>query len=123
MRDYAHVSDLARAHVAALDYMTAAPEPLIANLGTGAGYSVRQVVDTCRRITGRDIVSRDAPRRAGDPPELVAAVERARERQSDQQQDRKIELQEQRLAGNRQVESCEMADIDRQRNCGGHGHD
>jgi UDP-glucose-4-epimerase GalE len=80
VRDYAHVSDLARAHVAALDYMTAAPEPLIANLGTGAGYSVRQVVDTCRRITGRDIVSRDAPRRAGDPPELVAAVERARER-------------------------------------------
>ncbi len=80
VRDYAHVSDLARAHVAALDYMTAAPEPLIANLGTGAGYSVRQVVDTCRRITGCDIVSRDAPRRAGDPPELVAAVERARER-------------------------------------------
>ena len=53
----------------------------------------------------------------------LALIERDRERQSDQQQDRKIELQEQRLAGNRQVESCEMADIDRQRNCGGHGHD
>ncbi len=80
VRDYAHVSDLARAHVAALDYLATTPEPLIANLGTGAGYSVRQVVDTCRRITGRDIPSRDAPRRAGDPPELVAAVERAHNR-------------------------------------------
>lgn len=80
VRDYAHVGDLARAHVAALDYMTASPEPLIANLGTGAGYSVRQVVDTCRKITGRDITARDAPRRAGDPPKLVAAVGRAQER-------------------------------------------
>lgn len=80
VRDYAHVSDLAKAHVAALDHMTASPEPLIANLGTGAGYSVRQVVDTCRRITGRDIAARDAPRRAGDPPELVAAVDHAHER-------------------------------------------
>lgn len=80
VRDYAHVSDLANAHVAALDYLANNPEPLIANLGTGAGYSVRQVVDTCRRITGRDIPARDAPRRAGDPPQLVAAVERAHER-------------------------------------------
>ena len=76
----AHVSDLARAHVAALDYMASTPEPLIANLGTGVGYSVRQVVDTCRRITGRDIAARDAPRRSGDPPELVATVERAHDR-------------------------------------------
>ena len=80
VRDYAHVSDLANAHVAALDYLANNPEPLIANLGTGTGYSVRQVVDTCRRITGRDIPARDAPRRAGDPPQLVAAVERAHER-------------------------------------------
>ncbi len=80
VRDYAHVSDLATAHVAALDYMTASPEPLIANLGAGAGYSVRQVIDTCRRITGREIKARNAPRRAGDPPELVAAVERAHKR-------------------------------------------
>jgi UDP-glucose-4-epimerase GalE len=77
VRDYAHVCDLARAHVAALDYIAATSAPLIANLGTGTGYSVRQVVDTCRRITGRDIPSRDTPRRAGDPPQLVAAVERA----------------------------------------------
>lgn len=80
VRDYAHVNDLATAHVAALDYLAATPEPLTANLGTGAGYSVRQVVDTCRRITGRDIPAKDAPRRAGDPPELVAAVERAHDR-------------------------------------------
>ena len=80
VRDYAHVSDLANAHVAVLDYLANNPEPLIANLGTGTGYSVRQVVDTCRRITGRDIPARDAPRRAGDPPQLVAAVERAHKR-------------------------------------------
>ncbi len=79
VRDYVHVTDLAQAHVAALDHLAAAPEPLIANLGTGAGYSVRQVVETCRRLTGRDIPARDAPRRAGDPPELVAAVERMRD--------------------------------------------
>lgn len=80
VRDYAHVCDLARAHIAALDYLATTPEPLIANLGTGAGYSVRQVIDTCRRITGRDIPAQDAPRRIGDPPELVAAVERAHDR-------------------------------------------
>ncbi|NNE83455.1 MAG: UDP-glucose 4-epimerase GalE [Alphaproteobacteria bacterium] len=80
VRDYAHVSDLALAHVAALDYLQSAPEPLIANLGTGTGYSVRQVVETCRRITGRDIPAQDAPRRDGDPPALVAAVERAHDR-------------------------------------------
>jgi UDP-glucose-4-epimerase GalE len=80
VRDYAHVCDLARAHIAALDYLATTPEPLVANLGTGAGYSVRQVIDTCRRITGRDIPAQDAPRRIGDPPELVAAVERARDR-------------------------------------------
>jgi len=80
VRDYAHVNDLATAHVAALGYLAASPEPLIANLGTGAGYSVRQVIETCRRITGRDIAARDAARRAGDPPELVAAVGRANDR-------------------------------------------
>ncbi len=80
VRDYAHVSDLARAHVAALDYLAATPEPIIANLGTGAGYSVRQVIETCRRITGRDIPEQDAPRRVGDAPELVAAVEHAHDR-------------------------------------------
>ncbi|MDH3739442.1 MAG: UDP-glucose 4-epimerase GalE [Alphaproteobacteria bacterium] len=77
VRDYAHVSDLAAAHVAALDYLAVTAEPLIANLGTGTGFSVRQVIDACRRVTGRDIPARDAPRRAGDPPQLVAAVERA----------------------------------------------
>jgi UDP-glucose-4-epimerase GalE len=80
VRDYAHVADLARAHVAALDYLEKSPEPLVANLGTGTGYSVRQVIETCRRITGRDIPAQDAPRRDGDPPELVAAVERAHAR-------------------------------------------
>ena len=80
VRDYTHVCDLARAHVAALSYLAKTPEPVVANLGTGAGYSVRQVIETCRRVTGRNIAVRDAPRRIGDPPELVAAVERAHTR-------------------------------------------
>jgi len=80
VRDYIHVCDLARAHIAALDRLAAAPEPIIVNLGTGAGYSVRQVVEACRRITGRPIAAREAPRRAGDPPQLVAKVELAHQR-------------------------------------------
>lgn len=80
VRDYIHVCDLARAHIAALDRLAASPEPLTVNLGTGAGYSVRQVVEACRRITGRAIAAREAPRRAGDPPQLIAKVEQAHQR-------------------------------------------
>jgi UDP-glucose 4-epimerase len=75
VRDYIHVDDLADAHVRALDI---APNGAIAlNLGTGQGSSVRQVVETARRITGHPIPSTDRPRRAGDPPALVAAPQRA----------------------------------------------
>jgi UDP-glucose 4-epimerase len=49
------------------------------NLGTGQGYSVRQVIETVRNVTGRDFTVRETARRAGDPPELVAAVDRAKE--------------------------------------------
>ena len=60
--------DLARAHVLALEYLLDNGETIAINLGTGRGVSVRQVVDTVRRITGREVVARDASRRAGDSP-------------------------------------------------------
>jgi UDP-glucose 4-epimerase len=73
IRDYIHVRDLARAHLLAL-------RPGIGgsyNLGNGTGYSVREVIDTCRRITGHPIPAVEKPRRAGDPPRLVAAADKA----------------------------------------------
>jgi len=77
IRDYVHVSDLAAAHVAALDYLAGGGGPLAVNIGAGRGHSVRQVLDAVRRITGRPFAERPAPRRTGDPPELVAATGRA----------------------------------------------
>ena len=79
VRDYVHVEDLARAHVLALQHLLDNGDTIAVNLGTGHGASVRQVVDTARRITGREIVSRDASRRAGDPPALVADAKKASE--------------------------------------------
>jgi UDP-glucose 4-epimerase len=76
VRDYVHVQDLARAHVAALRPASA---PFRAyNLGTGRGHSVREVIDSVARVTGRDVPAAVGPRRRGDPPVLVAAAERAR---------------------------------------------
>jgi UDP-arabinose 4-epimerase len=79
VRDYVHVSDLARAHVLALQHLLDNGDSIAVNLGTGHGASVRQVVDTARRITGLEIVARDASRRAGDPPVLVADPRKASE--------------------------------------------
>lgn len=79
VRDYVHVEDLARAHVLALQYLLDNGDSIAVNLGTGHGASVRQVVDTARRITGLEIVARDASRRAGDPPVLVADPKKASE--------------------------------------------
>jgi UDP-glucose 4-epimerase len=75
VRDYIHVDDLADAHVRALDIPGGGATAL--NLGTGAGHSVRQVLETARRITGHPIPAADRPRRPGDPPALVAAAQRA----------------------------------------------
>jgi UDP-glucose 4-epimerase len=78
VRDYIHVDDLAVAHVLALD----ANEPgkhRIYNLGTGHGYSVRQVVETARKVTGKEIPASEEARRPGDPAALVAAADLARE--------------------------------------------
>jgi UDP-glucose 4-epimerase len=73
VRDYVHVEDLARAHVLALERLADGGGSLTCNLGTGSGNSVRQVVETARRVTGRDIPAREASRRAGDPARLVAS--------------------------------------------------
>ena len=78
VRDYVHVTDIADAHVRALDVRVKG-EPVAVNLGTGAGHSVRQVIDAARRVTGKTIPLREQPRRPGDPPVLVAAVRRAAE--------------------------------------------
>lgn len=72
IRDYIHVSDLAAAHVRALDRLLAGAAPAKLNLGTGQGYSVRQVLEAAGRAAGRPVPHAVAPRRAGDPPELVA---------------------------------------------------
>jgi len=74
IRDYIHVSDLARAHILALG--VTAQRSAVYNLGNGTGFSVRQVIDAARTVTGRAIPARELPRRAGDPAVLVAGAER-----------------------------------------------
>jgi UDP-glucose 4-epimerase len=77
VRDYLHVCDLAAAHVLALD--TCRPGEVGAyNLGNGEGFSVRQVIDTCREVTGHPIPAAEADRRPGDPAKLVASAVRAK---------------------------------------------
>ncbi len=80
IRDYIHVEDLAAAHVRALQYLSAGGASTTLNLGTGRGHSVREVVAAVERISGRAVPQRKAPRRPGDPPELVADPGLARER-------------------------------------------
>jgi UDP-glucose-4-epimerase GalE len=71
IRDYIHVDDLATAHLAALEKLQPKSE-LKLNLGTGSGASVKEVIDTCRAVTGKPIATREVGRREGDPPALVA---------------------------------------------------
>jgi UDP-glucose 4-epimerase len=77
IRDYIHVNDLARAHSLALKYVRSGPvfEPI--NLGTACGASVKEVIDICREVTGRDIPVEVEPRRVGDPPVLIANSRKA----------------------------------------------
>lgn len=72
IRDYIHVNDLARAHLLAFDYLNAGGENLAVNLGTGKGSSIREILDTIARTTGREVPIELHPRRAGDPPTLYA---------------------------------------------------
>ncbi|BBA97792.1 putative UDP-glucose 4-epimerase [Actinacidiphila reveromycinica] len=78
LRDYIHVADLAEAHLLALDKAPAG-EHLICNLGNGNGFSVREVIETVRQVTGHPIPAVSQPRRPGDPAVLVASAERARQ--------------------------------------------
>jgi UDP-glucose 4-epimerase len=80
VRDYIHIEDLGRAHLLALDAADRAEagEHRIYNLGNGAGFSVREVVEVARRVAGRRIEADEAPRRAGDPPVLVASSDKIR---------------------------------------------
>ena len=73
IRDYIHIVDLAQAHILALTPGRAG----FFNLGNGAGYSVREVIQACERISGQPIKAVEQPRRAGDPPRLVAAADKA----------------------------------------------
>ena len=77
IRDYIHIDDLAEAHLLALDGARGGQHQIF-NLGNGNGFSVRQVIATAEAVTGTEIPTREAPRRPGDPPMLVAASERIR---------------------------------------------
>jgi UDP-glucose 4-epimerase len=80
VRDYIHVSDLASAHLLALERLQTDPGPqqLIYNLGNGRGFSVREVIEVARQVTGHAIPAIEGPRRAGDPEVLVASAEKIR---------------------------------------------
>lgn len=79
IRDYIHISDLSQAHLLALDYLRGGGNSEFINLGNGGGYSVKEVVEAARKITGKNIEAQIAPRRAGDPSRLVADATKARE--------------------------------------------
>jgi UDP-glucose 4-epimerase len=79
IRDYIHVDDLADAHIRALEYLRAGGESTTLNCGYGHGYSVREVLDTVARVDGNPLKIHEEPRRAGDPPVLVARADRIRD--------------------------------------------
>jgi UDP-glucose-4-epimerase GalE len=79
IRDYIHVTDLGDAHLRALDRLGSGAASQAINLGTGTGHSVREVVDTVSRVSGKQVPVVESPPRAGDPAELVAAPARARD--------------------------------------------
>ncbi|MCD8036355.1 MAG: UDP-glucose 4-epimerase GalE [Clostridiales bacterium] len=78
IRDYIHVTDLAQAHILAVKYLMNGGESDIFNLGNGVGFSVREVIDTARRVTGHPIPAEETPRRAGDPAQLIASSDKAK---------------------------------------------
>lgn len=79
VRDYIHISDLSQAHILALEYLRGGGASEFINLGNGTGFSVKEVIEAARQITGKNIEARIAPRRAGDPSKLVADARKAQE--------------------------------------------
>jgi UDP-glucose 4-epimerase len=79
VRDYIHVEDLAAAHLQALDHLRSGGASATLNCGYGRGYSVREVLDEVARVAGKPLSIVESPRRAGDPPQLIAAASRIRE--------------------------------------------
>lgn len=77
VRDYIHVTDLAEAHVAALEYLLTGGESVVLNLGSGRGYSVQEIIEAVEAVTGKDLAVVKEARRAGDPPALVADATKA----------------------------------------------
>ena len=78
IRDYIHVTDLAQAHILAVEYLRKGNPSDIFNLGNGIGFSVKEVIDTARKVTGHPIPAVVSPRRAGDPAQLIASSEKAK---------------------------------------------
>lgn len=79
VRDYIHVNDLAQAHILAMEYLRNGGESDIFNLGNGVGFTVKEVVDVARKVTGHPIPARMEERRAGDPSTLIASSKKAKE--------------------------------------------
>jgi UDP-glucose 4-epimerase len=79
IRDYVHVTDLATAHVMGLEYLLNGGNSDRFNLGNGNGFSVKQVIEAARRVTGREIAALEQERRPGDPPALVGSGTKASE--------------------------------------------
>lgn len=79
IRDYIHVTDLADAHIKALEYLENSGKSEVFNLGNGNGFSVREVIEEARKVTGRKITAVETDRRPGDPPILVGSSKKARE--------------------------------------------
>ena len=78
IRDYIHVTDLAQAHILALDYLMKGGDNNVFNLGNGVGFSVNEVIEVARAVTGHPIPAEVSPRRAGDPAQLIASSEKAK---------------------------------------------
>ena len=78
VRDYIHVNDLAQAHILAMEYLSKGGESNIFNLGNGVGFTVKEVIETARKVTNHTIPIREEERRAGDPSVLIASSEKAR---------------------------------------------
>ena len=79
VRDYIHVNDLAQAHILAMKYLCDGNDSNIFNLGNGVGFTVKEVVETARKVTEHPIPAKEEPRRAGDPSMLIASSAKAKE--------------------------------------------